>query len=51
MPSKTGEGFPMVVVEAFASGLPVICTNTGGQIELLKIMRLVLLLNPTDQIR
>ena len=36
LPSKTGEGFPMVVVEAFASGLPVIGTNTGGQIEIIR---------------
>lgn len=36
LPSKMGEGFPMVVVEAFASGLPVIGTNTGGQIEIIK---------------
>jgi len=36
LPSKTGEGFPMVVIEAFASGLPVIGTNTGGQIEIIK---------------
>ena len=36
LPSKTGEGFPMVVIEAFASGLPVIGTNTGGQIEVIR---------------
>ncbi|MBA7580309.1 D-inositol-3-phosphate glycosyltransferase [subsurface metagenome] len=36
LPSKTGEGFPMVVIEAFASGLPVISTNTGGQIEIIR---------------
>jgi glycosyltransferase involved in cell wall biosynthesis len=36
LPSKTGEGFPLVVIEAFASGLPVIGTNTGGQIEIIK---------------
>lgn len=36
LPSKTGEGFPMVVIEAFASGLPVIGTNTGGQIEIIR---------------
>lgn len=36
LPSKTGEGFPMVVIEAFASGVPVIGTNTGGQIEVIK---------------
>ena len=36
LPSKTGEGFPLVVVEAFASGLPVIGTNTGGQIEIIR---------------
>ena len=36
LPSKPGEGFPMVVLEAFASGLPVIGTNTGGQIEIIR---------------
>jgi glycosyltransferase involved in cell wall biosynthesis len=36
LPSIQGEGFPMVVLESFSSGLPVIATKSGGHIEIIK---------------
>lgn len=35
LPSKSGEGMPMVILEAFASGTPVIATRAGGQTEMI----------------
>ena len=34
--SRSGEGFPLTVLEAMASGLPVIATNTGGTAEAIR---------------
>lgn len=39
LPSRQGEGFPMVVLEAFASGLPVIATKSGGHAEIIEDSR------------
>ncbi len=36
LPSIQGEGFPMVILESFASGIPVIATRSGGHIEVIK---------------
>lgn len=36
LPSKNGEGFPLVVLEALASGVPVLATRSGGHVEILE---------------
>lgn len=36
LPSIQGEGFPMVVLEAFSCGIPVIATKSGGHVEIIE---------------
>jgi len=48
LPSKTGEGLPLVVLEALASGLPVIATRSGGQVEMIRDAETGYLVEPND---
>lgn len=45
-PSEWYEGFPMTIVEAFATGLPVIASNLGAMAEIIEDGRTGLLFEP-----
>lgn len=47
-PSLWYEGFPMVIVEAFACGVPVICSRLGGMQEIVADSSTGLHFNPGD---
>jgi D-inositol-3-phosphate glycosyltransferase len=46
LPSRTGEGFGLVVLEAFASGLPAVATSVGGQVDIVLEQETGLLVAP-----
>ena len=48
LPSASGEGFPMVVLEAFASGVPVVATTAGGQVDVVREGQTGMLVSPNS---
>lgn len=48
LPSKGGEGLPLVVLEALASGLPVIATRSGGHVEIIRDGETGYIVEPDD---
>ena len=48
LPSASGEGFPMVVLEAFASGVPVVATTAGGQVDVVREGETGMLVSPNS---
>lgn len=48
LPSRTGEGFGLVLLEAFSSGIPAIATRGGGQEDVMDDGRTGLLVPPDD---
>jgi glycosyltransferase involved in cell wall biosynthesis len=48
LPSRSGEGNPFVILEAFQFGRPVIATRVGGTPELIKNEETGLLIEPED---
>lgn len=49
VPSLCYEGFPMTIVEAFACGVPVICSGFGGMAEIVEAGRTGLHFQPGDE--
>jgi D-inositol-3-phosphate glycosyltransferase len=48
LPSRTGEGFGLVLLEAFSSGIPAISTRGGGQDEVMRERETGLFVPPSD---
>jgi glycosyltransferase involved in cell wall biosynthesis len=46
--SSQKETYGMVTIEAMAAGLPIVATNSGGTVEILKSGELGLLYNPSS---
>lgn len=48
LPSSSGEGMPLVILESFASGVPCVATRSGGQVELIREGETGWLVPPSD---